>query len=332
MSIKPPTGGYGQPTAKGKKYLHGFNPGSRDNSLQILTGSGGSASAPGMGSGGFGSPGMGGMPGGFGGGIGGGSQSQAMGRTSGSEGYYSGDAGARGAGGNMPMPGGGGGNTGGGMGQGEGSIPSMGGAGQSAGGFGQATGNQGSTGFGGAGQSDFTPTLGGGMGGGGTTPNRPPTVNQPPMMNSPTGGPPKGFGSPGVSYPSPGADAARQKTRQSNSGGVDMGYGGGMPGSPQTPSIMHPNQPGNYNTSQPSNKPQIPWGGNTYTNNRNIYGGNTNTYSMTQQGDQINQGQSMKRLANKKRAMAATAPQQRKTIGSTVQNNLNAMSGGMRYM
>ena len=67
-------------------------------------------------------------------------------------------------------------------------------------------------------------------------------------------------------------------------------------------------------------------------NNRNIYGGNTSTYNMTQQGDTLNQGQSMKRLQNRRRAQAAKAPRQQDRRGSTVQQNLNAMSGGMRYM
>ena len=118
------------------------------------------------------------------------------------------------------------------------SAPGMGG-----GGFGQAGSNQGSTGFGGAGWSDMTPTLGGGMGGG-TTPNSPPVAGQPPTMNTPTGGmpaaggPPSGFGQgPGVVYPNAGSDAARQKTYQSNTGGINM------PGSPTTPNIPNQSQP-----------------------------------------------------------------------------------------
>jgi hypothetical protein len=213
------------------------------------------------------------------------------------------------------------------MGQGEGSIPSMGGAG----GF----GNQGSTGFGGGGWSDFSPTLGGGLGGGGaTTPNNPPPVNQPPTMNTPTGGmpprggPPAGFGATGVRYPSAESDASRRKTYQSNTGGIDMGYGGGMPGSPQTPPIMHPNQPSSTGGGGGQTVPR--WG--TTVRPTYHYGGNTNTYNMTQQGDQINQGQNLQRRPNKQRVRTAKAPQQKDFIGNTVQQNLNAMSGGMRYM
>ena len=44
----------------------------------------------------------------------------------------------------------------------------------------------------------------------------------------PRGGPPAGFGQgPGVSFPSAGSDAARQKSFQSNTGGINMGPGDG---------------------------------------------------------------------------------------------------------
>ena len=44
----------------------------------------------------------------------------------------------------------------------------------------------------------------------------------------PRGGPPAGFGQgPGVRYPSAGSDAARQKSFQSNTGGISMGPGEG---------------------------------------------------------------------------------------------------------
>ena len=87
-------------------------------------------------------------------------------------------------------------------------------------------------------------TRGFGGGGGATTPNSPPPVNQLPTMNTPTGGmppaggPPSGFGQgPGVVYPNAGSDAARQKTYQSNTGGINM------PGSPTTPNIPNQSQP-----------------------------------------------------------------------------------------
>ena len=249
-------------------YLPGFDPGSRGNEPDILTGRGGSPPAPGMGGGGFGSPGMGGM-------------------------------------------------------------------GQNAGGF----GNQGSTGFGGGGWSDMTPKLGGGMGGG-TTPNRPPPVNQPPTMNTPTGGfnptapspPPPRTPSP---TPNPGQDtryppgAGVHNFAQTDAYRNSMGQGG--PQSPMTPNLGNPYQP---SSTGGGGGQTVPGWGNTIKRQGPTYnyGGNTSTFNMTQQGDQFNQGQSMKRLQNRRRAKAAKAPRQQDRRGSTVQQNLNAMSGGMRYM
>ena len=292
------------------------------------------------------------------------------GLVGGSEGYYSGPGGMPGGGGmpsgNPPtgrrrnqtmIPGGrqpggtpsgdlsgrgGFGSSGMGMGGGNTSMPNMGGTGQNMGGF----GNQGATGFGGrmdvpggrgstsvpggtGAVASWSPDFRGG--GNPTTPNNLPTMNQPPTMNTPTGGLPPVGGPPAGSDQYGRNDfgqtnAARQRSFQSNAGGA------GMPSSPQTPSIMHPGQPQSNNQPQQRSRSQIPWGGNTYMNNRNIYGGNTSTYNMTQQGDTLNQGQSMKRLQNRRRAQAAKAPRQQDRRGSTVQQNLNAMSGGMRYM
>jgi hypothetical protein len=104
-----------------------------------------------------------------------------------------------------------------------------------------------------------------------------------------------------------------------------------MAGSPQTPPIMQPNQSQGYNQPQQSSGSQIPRWGTTVRPTYN-YGGNTSTYNMTQQGDQINQGQNLQRRPNKQQVRTAKAPQQKDFIGNTVQQNLNAMSGGMRYM
>lgn len=226
-------------------------------------------------------------------------------------------------------------------------MPNMGGMGQNMGGF----GNQGSTGFGGASQNagGFTPagfggagwevTRGNGFGGGNpTTPNNPPSINQPPTMNTPTGGLPPTGGSfpPPPRIPSPTQNPG-QDTRYPPGAGVhnfaqtdayqnSMGQGG--PQSPMTPNIGNPYQP---STTGGGGGQTVPRWGTTVRPTYN-YGGNTSTYNMTQQGDTLNQGQSMKRLQNRRRAQAAKAPRQQDRRGSTVQQNLNAMSGGMRYM
>ena len=290
------------------------------------------------------------------------------GLVGGSEGYYSGPGGMPGGGGmpsgNPPtgrrrnqtmIPGGRqpGGTPSGDL-SGRGGFGSsgmgMGGMGQNMGGF----GNQGSTGFGGrmdvpggrgstsvpggtGAVASWSPDFRGG--GNPTTPNNLPTMNQPPTMNTPTGGtPPQGGPSSfnPKSWENPGPRARVPLGSGANCGYTceprPTGNGGGMPSSPQTPSIIHPGQPQSTNQPQQRSRSQIPWGGNTYMNNRNIHGGNTSTYNMTQQGDTLNQGQSMKRLQNRRRTQAAKAPRQQDQRGSTVQQNLNAMSGGMRYM
>ena len=333
-------GGYGRPTGRGgKRYLPGFNPGTRGDDPQIFSGRGRAASAPGMGGGGFGSPGMGGggmsMPGmGGGAGMGGGGQAQSSGFRRGSEGHYSGPGG-----GPEGLPGGLGGDIGGGFGGSDRASGQGGAMGQNAGGFGQGGGNQGSTGFGGGGWSDMTPKLGGGMGGG-TTPNRPPPVNQPPTMNTPTGGfnptapspPPPRTPSP---TPNPGQDtryppgAGVHNFAQTDAYRNSMGQGG--PQSPMTPNLGNPYQP---SSTGGGGGQTVPGWGNTIKRQGPTYnyGGNTSTFNMTQQGDQFNQGQSMKRLQNRRRAKAAQAPEQRKRIGSTVNQNLQVMRPGMRYM